>query len=84
MAAGGRGQRDEGGAFDTRADAPPVLTGRASKGIARHLRDRGFSVVVEPESFLGGTDNHLQPGEEARARVWGGQLAMALFAGAST
>ena len=70
-------------AFDTRIDASPLLTGRASKGIAKALRDRGFSLVAEPESFLVTKDNHLGPGEEARARAWGGRLADALMAGAA-
>ena len=66
-------------AFDTRADvAPPLLTGRASKGIAKQLRQHGFGQVVEPESFLVDKDNHLQPGEEARAEAWGARLATAL------
>jgi hypothetical protein len=62
-------------AFDTRATAPAALTGRASKGIGRQLRAHGFSMVAEPESFLVTKDNHLQPGEEARARAWGQRLS---------
>lgn len=65
-------------AFDTRADGPPVLTGRASKGIARMLRDHGFTLVLDPESFVVTKDNRLEPYEEARARTWGAELAAAL------
>jgi hypothetical protein len=64
-------------AFDTRVDAPSVLTGRASKGIARKLRHAGATLVVEPESFLVSKDNHLESDEAQRARVWGVQLAVA-------
>jgi hypothetical protein len=64
-------------AFDTRIDAPAVLTGRASKGIAKRLRHAGFDVVAEPESFLVDKDNHLLAGEPERARAWGTALASA-------
>jgi hypothetical protein len=67
-------------AFDTRADAPAALTGRASKGIARMLRHHGFAVIVDPESFLVTKANHLEPGEEKRAHDWGARLA-AVFVG---
>lgn len=66
-------------AFDTRAGvAPALLTGRASKGIAKQLHQRGFGQVAEPESFLVDKTNHLQPGEEERAREWGTRLAAAV------
>ena len=66
-------------AFDTRAGAAPaMLTGRASKGIAKQLHRHGFGQVVEPESFLVDKDNHLEPGEEARAEEWGARLAAAV------
>jgi len=64
-------------AFDTRTDASAVLTGRASKGIAKTLRHHGFRVVAEPESFLVTKDNHLVRDEEVRAEEWGAQLAEA-------
>ena len=65
-------------AFDTRADvAPAVVTGRASKGIAKQLHQHGFGQVVDPESFLVDKDNHLQPGEAARAEEWGARVAAA-------
>jgi hypothetical protein len=62
-------------AFDTRVDAPAVLTGRASKGIARRLRHHGFALVVDPESFLVDKENHLIVGEDDRAETWGAALA---------
>jgi hypothetical protein len=62
-------------AFDTRIDASAVLTGRASKGIARELRKQGCSLVAEPESFLVTKETYLEPDEEAHARRWGATLA---------
>jgi Flavodoxin len=62
-------------AFDTRVDLPAVLSGRASKGIARLLRQHGLDLVVEPESFLVDKHNQLEPEETVRARQWGRQLA---------
>jgi Flavodoxin domain len=62
-------------AFDTRLDAAPLLTGRASKGIAKMLRAAGLELVLEPESFLVDKDTHLLAGEEQRARAWGARLA---------
>ena len=57
-------------AFDTRVDLPAALTGRASKGIARKLRDSGSVLLLKPESFLVTKDTHLEPQEAARARAW--------------
>jgi len=62
-------------AFDTRVDVPPALSGRASKGIAKHLRRHGFEMVADPESFLVTKENVLEPDEEERARAWGARLA---------
>ena len=61
--------------FDTRIHAPALVTGRASKGIARKLRGEGSELIVEPESFLVTKDNVLEPGEEVRAERWGALLA---------
>ncbi|HXY91962.1 MAG TPA: flavodoxin domain-containing protein [Acidimicrobiia bacterium] len=69
-------------AFDTRIDAPAVLTGRASKGIAKRLRERGCDVVVPPESFLVTRQSHLVEREVAHAEEWGARIARAgAFAG---
>jgi hypothetical protein len=62
-------------AFDTRIDMPAVLTGRASKGISRQLRQHGLKLVTEPESFLVTKESHLEPNEVNRAQEWGTQLA---------
>jgi len=62
-------------AFDTRVQAPAVVTGRASKGIAKELRHRGLRPMAQPESFLVDKQNRLVPGEEARAEEWGVLLA---------
>jgi hypothetical protein len=62
-------------AFDTRFKGPAVLRGRASKVISRKLRKHGFEVVAKPESFFVTLENHLEPGEEARAQEWGKRLA---------
>ena len=67
-----------GAAFDTRAGAPPLVTGRASKGIAKRLHHRGCVLIVEPESFVVTKENELADDELAHARWWGGQLASAL------
>jgi hypothetical protein len=57
-------------AFDTRFDANPTFTGRASKGIARKLRHHGFELIADPESFLVDDENTLIDGENARAEAW--------------
>lgn len=62
-------------AFDTRVDMPTLLTGQASKGIAKQLRRHGFDVVVDPQSFLVTKDTHLEPDEQLHARRWGQELA---------
>ena len=64
-------------AFDTRVDMSALVTGRASKGIAKQLRRHGFEVVVDPESFLVTKENHLTPDEQSHARKWGQQLGAA-------
>jgi hypothetical protein len=61
-------------AFDTRIEVAAVLSGRASKGIARRLRHHGFAVVAKPESFLVDTKNHLVAGEAERAAQWARSL----------
>ena len=63
-------------AFDTRFRGPAVLRGRASRVISRKLRRHGFEEVAKPESFFVTLQNHLEPGEEARAQQWGKRLAV--------
>jgi hypothetical protein len=71
-------------AFDTRVDIPAPLSGRASKAIGRALRHHGFAEVARPESFLVTRDNHLEPGEDERARAWGEALALRVAAPSTT
>ena len=61
-------------AFDTRARGPAVLTGRASKGIAKRLDDHGATLVAQSESFQVDRENHLVAGEASRAEAWGKDL----------
>ena len=69
-------------AFDTRIDASAMVTGRASKGIAKRLHRHGCALVLEPESFLVTKQNHLLDHESEHARAWGAALAAAMQAGA--
>lgn len=71
---GGRSQA-AAAAFDTRVDGPAILTGRASRGIAKRLRDHGFHLVTAPESFLVDKHNRLLDGEADRATSWGRAVA---------
>ena len=64
-----------GAAFDTRVHGPAALTGRAAKGVTRLLREHGFDVVAEPESFLVTRKDRLEPQEQNRARDWAVKLA---------
>jgi Flavodoxin len=65
-------------AFDTRIDAPAALTGRASKAIARKLRQHRCTLIADPQSFLVTKQSHLEPDEAARAKQWGANLAAQL------
>jgi hypothetical protein len=67
-------------AFDTRVDAPALLTGRASSGIANVMRHHGFTLAAEPESFLVNRRSELVEGEAVRATQWGARLAEVLLA----
>ncbi|HEX5096688.1 MAG TPA: flavodoxin family protein [Acidimicrobiia bacterium] len=64
----------EAAAFDTRIDASPMLTGRASRGIAKRLHRAGYRMIADPESFLVDSHSRLLPGEVNRARAWGESL----------
>jgi hypothetical protein len=61
--------------FDTRVHGPAALTGRAAKGVTRLLREHGFDVVAEPESFLVTKQDRLEPQEQDRARDWAAKLS---------
>lgn len=66
-------------AFDTRLDAgPAMLTGHASKAIAKLLGRHGLTEIAPAQSFLVTKDNRLRPGEEDRAERWGRELAAKL------
>jgi hypothetical protein len=67
-----------GAAFDTRADGPAMLTGRASKTIAKLLQRHGIALLAPAESFLVTKDNQVRPGEQDRAEQWGRDLAAML------
>jgi len=63
-------------AFDTRAHKPALLVGSAANGISRRLRQRGYALAAEPESFfVEGTPGPLEEGELERAWEWGRTLA---------
>ncbi len=71
---GARGPR--AAAFDTRANKPVLLVGSAARGIARRLRQHGYTLAVEPESFfVEGTPGPLEEGELDRAAAWAASLA---------
>jgi hypothetical protein len=55
-----------------------MLTGRASKTIAKLLERHGIAPLSPAESFLVTRDNQLRPGEQDRARRWGRKLAALL------
>lgn len=58
-------------AFDTRIEKSAMLTGSAAKGIAKRLRQHGFELVAEPESFFVlDTAGPLKEGELERAAYW--------------
>lgn len=76
-----RPAKSKAAAFDTRVEAPALITGRASTGISRQLRRHGFLEVAEPMSFLVTKDHQLVAGQEASARQWGSRLAAALATG---
>lgn len=65
-------------AFDTRAQGPAFLTGRASAGIANILKRRGFRLIAEAESFLIDSHSKVVAGELERAKAWGTSLASEL------
>ena len=65
-------------AFDTRiGSVAPMMSGRASKGIAHRLRRHGLDLAAEPESFLVDADSHLIEGEAERATAWASTVAAA-------
>lgn len=64
--------------YDTRLAKPRFLRwlDRASRGIDKRMRSRGFRVVVNAEHFfVQSAEGPLEGGELARARRWGEALA---------
>jgi len=76
-------RRGPAAAFDTRVNAPVLVTGHAGKAIGARLRDAGLQLVTEPESFLVDRENDLLPGELHRARGWGERIGRDLCPGTS-
>ena len=70
-------------AFDTRVRASTLLTGQASRGIAKRLRAHHFDLVVDGGSFFVEKSNHLEAGEADRATAWGHTVAKAAQAAAA-
>lgn len=62
--------------FDTRVEKVRRLPGSAARRAAKLLRAQGFEVMDLPTSFfVEDVKGPLAPGERARARAWGEQLA---------
>jgi hypothetical protein len=64
-------------AFDTRVNGIALLTGRASRPIARLLKRHGYRLVAAPEGFLVCSHGTLLDGEASWARRWGMTIAAA-------
>jgi hypothetical protein len=61
--------------FDTRVNKPVLLVGSAARGIARRLRQHGYALAGEPESFfVHDAPASLDEGELERAAEWGRTL----------
>ena len=74
----GLGRRDGlAAAFDTRVNGLALLTGRASRPIARLLKRHGYRLVAAPEGFLVCSHGTLLDGEASWARRWGKIIAAA-------
>jgi hypothetical protein len=64
-------------AFDTRVNGFALLTGRASRPIARLLKRHGYRLVAAPEGFLVCSHGTLLEGQASWARRWGMIIAAA-------
>ena len=61
--------------FDTRFRLPRFMTGSAANVMAGKLREKGVSLLAEPESFfVKGTEGPLRYGELERASTWARQI----------
>jgi Flavodoxin domain len=78
---------DNGGAqaaaFDTRLDRSQLLTGLASRGIAKRLRRHGYEVLGTESFLVEDSEGPLEDGELDRARAWGAQLAASVGSAAT-
>ena len=63
-------------AFDTRVNGITLLTGQASRPIARLLKRHGYRLVAAPEGFLVCSHGTLLDGEASWARRWGMTIAV--------
>ena len=61
-------------AFDPRLSGPPMLTGRASRGIAYRLASHERRLAIAPESRLVDRVNQLVEGATEPATHWGAQV----------
>ncbi len=76
---GRNGDGRKAAAFDTRIDKSPMITGAASRGIAKRLRKDGYELIADPESFfVEDSEGPLADGELDRAKAWGAELAKKL------
>lgn len=71
------GHGRQAAAFDTRMTGPALLTGRASRSIAKMLQHHGFDVVAT-HSFLVDHANHLLDDAPSVAFGWGRTLVTPL------
>ena len=71
LAAGHRHRGGLAAAFDARVNGVGVLTGRASRRIAKLLKRHGYRLVAGPQSFLVCSHNMLLDGEASWARRCG-------------
>jgi flavodoxin len=66
-------------AFDTRHKGPKLLSGSAAPNIAKQLRQKGATLLAEPESFFCvEREGSLYEGELNRAVEWTSHLIMEL------
>jgi len=64
--------------FDTRFEKSVILTGSAAKTLAKKLKQRGYAVIGEPESFFVlDMEGPLKDGELDRAQDWGASIGAA-------
>jgi len=70
-------------AFDTRMTGSALVTGRASRSIAKQLSRHGFDVIADSASFLVDHDNRLLDEAPRHAFDWGRLLVTPIEAQAA-